>query len=115
MISRSFAQVLAFAHQETHLRAAKQEMDAQDAKWGQQDHPDGTSEELWGVARDLQRDLTDQRAQDGCLTWLSVLLEEVYEAAAEEAPDLLKKELVQVAAVALQWCQSIDRRGEVAP
>lgn len=47
---------------------------------------------------------------DGTVTWWHILREEVFEAAAEEDPDKLRAELVQVAAVALKWAEAIDRR-----
>ncbi len=51
--------------------------------------------------------------QWGCQNdnWRDILLEEVFEALAEEEPKELRKELVQVAAVAAQWVEAIDRRG----
>jgi hypothetical protein len=38
-------------------------------------------------------------------------LEEVFEAFAESSPDALRKELTQVAAVAVAWIEDIDSRG----
>lgn len=88
------------------------EMTRQDEKWGQQDHPDGT-----GNLRDIQaatnqKEVVDMLALSNALTWRAVLLEEVYEALAETDPARLKEELDQVAAVAIQWGLSIDRREE---
>ena len=45
--------------------------------------------------------------------WTAILVEEVGESArhvCEERPDKLREELVQVAAVAMQWINVIDRR-----
>jgi hypothetical protein len=42
--------------------------------------------------------------------WDVILMEEVYEALAEKDPDRLRAELVQVAAVAVQWIDCINRR-----
>jgi hypothetical protein len=84
----------------------------QDAKWGEQNHPDGT-----GLAPDMQRHLADEaralceRAfRDGFGAWAHILMEEVREANAESDPVKLRAELVQVAAVAIAWIGAIDRR-----
>lgn len=42
--------------------------------------------------------------------WSHVLLEEVYEALSETDPEKLREELVQVAAVAVSWCEDIDQQ-----
>lgn len=101
----------------------------QDAKWGEQNHPDGTG----GVARplmslgirceptlvhrasgtelaDAARLATDDAAKIDVVTWTDILLEEVFEALAESDPAVLRVELIQVAAVATQWAEAIDRR-----
>ena len=64
------------------------EMERQELTWGQQDHPD--------------------------IFWLAILTEEVGEAAKAilEHGDV-RRELVQVAAVALSWIQCIDRYEEL--
>lgn len=107
------------------------ECERQDAKWGEQDHLDGTGQEAQPllaltdtildedkacVIRDMLRSRTDwrfsgdpYRDRDG--TWTDILLEEVFEALAEDDPDRLYAELVQVAAVAVQWGEAIKRRG----
>ncbi|KOX45283.1 hypothetical protein ADL19_23445 [Streptomyces purpurogeneiscleroticus] len=100
---------------------------AQDEKWGEQNHPDGTGpREVFQVrymhelARDTRR-ATDAAAgktpgleHHGPLTWRHILLEEVFEALAEEKPAELRTELVQVAAVAAAWVEALDRRGRDA-
>lgn len=86
------------------------EREAQDAKWGEQNHPDGTSNELQCNA-DYARDLCDFAASRGTVTWQHILGEEFAEALAEEDPEKLRAELVQVAAVAVAWIEAIDRRG----
>lgn len=94
----------------------------QDVKWGQQNHTDGTGERvevipLWdGVDfADFAKKSTDFAARAGVVTWRDILLEEVAEAFAESDPDLLRAELVQVAAVAVQWVEAIDRRRAEPP
>jgi hypothetical protein len=49
-------------------------------------------------------------AQEGTTTWKHILREEFLEAMAEEDPEQLREELVQVAAVAVAWIEAIDRR-----
>jgi hypothetical protein len=86
------------------------ELDRQDARWGEQNHPDGTG--LTGdreLSDDVRR-FTDWMASTGNLTWRDILWEEVREAFAETDEDRLREELVQVAAVAANWVNAIDRR-----
>jgi hypothetical protein len=91
----------------------------QNAKWGEQNHPDGTGPDVhWGIngpARmirdDAKRD-TDEAAVAGAVTWLHIALEEMAEAFAEDDPAKLRTELLQVAAVCVQWVQAIDRRAD---
>lgn len=102
---------------------------AQDAKWGEQNYPDGTGPKTvplhqivrgpanivgdthfaFGLALQAKGD-TDRAAKAGTLTFRQVFLEEVFEAIAEEDPDHLRTELIQVAAVAVEWVEAIDRR-----
>ena len=91
------------------LQEVSDERARQDLKWGiQRTHPNGTSSRLWSHARDGSRRITDEAAQDGRLSWMHILQEEYYEALAEEDPDKIRAELVQVAAVAVAWIESID-------
>lgn len=91
------------------------EMRRQVAKWGIQNHvsftPDGvlTKYEWWAAKA---KAFCDQKADGGTVSWLDIFLEEVFEAAEEaEKGDIakLRMELVQVAAVATSWIESIDR------
>lgn len=101
----------------------------QDAKWGEQNHPDGTGPETtvldgiglrsgnMALARPGAHSLayfatltTNQRAEEGRVGWADILLEEVFEALAEDDATRLRTELIQVAAVATQWVETIDRR-----
>lgn len=101
------------------------ERSRQDEKWGEQDHPDDTgpiTRPLCGhgsadldlrTATELVahfRDTCDNRARRGSLGWSDILLKEVIEAVAESDPAQLRKELIQVAAVAVSWVEAIDRR-----
>jgi hypothetical protein len=83
---------------------------AQNEKWGEQNHPDGT-----GITGDDERaanarHVCQAMASIGQGCWRDVLWEEVAEAFAEKDPPALRAELVQVAAVAAAWIEAIDRR-----
>ncbi|MEV5828281.1 nucleoside triphosphate pyrophosphohydrolase [Spirillospora sp. NPDC052242] len=82
---------------------------AQERAWGVQDFPDGTGPAFTEHADRSKRDCADAAAS-GEPTWRHILTEEFYEALAESDPALLRKELVQTAAVAVQWIQALDRR-----
>ena len=96
----------------------------QDAKWGEQNHPDGTGPDAFVLRRtDINLDLRtgyelarifrhtcDEKHKKGEGTWLDILLEEAFEASGEETPAALRRELIQVAAVAVAWVEAIDRR-----
>ncbi|WP_330349613.1 hypothetical protein [Streptomyces sp. NBC_00582] len=82
----------------------------QDEKWGEQNHPDGTGQYPETIDADVAKMACQSAAEGGYLDWLHILREEVAEAFAESAPDRLRKELVQVAAVATAWIEAIDRR-----
>lgn len=108
-----------------NLARVARERTAQDMKWGEQNHPDGTgdNQSTWralesplfhetdstGVA-DAARDACNRNHQFGVGTWSDILLEEVAEAFAETEPRSLKEELLQVAAVAVAWVGAIERR-----
>ena len=95
------------------------ERERQDAKWGEQNHPDGTGP-TWPLviapmvnaetARILAQRMCQSAARHGSVTWQHILGEEFVEALAEEDPVKLRAELVQVAAVAVAWIEAIDRR-----
>ena len=89
-------------------------------KWGEQNHPNGTGPSKlpmpygsgsWSaaVAAESLKLITECASQIGQCTWLHILREEVFEAFAEKDPAKLRAELVQVAAVAVQWVEAIDR------
>jgi hypothetical protein len=90
-------------------RAVRDEREAQDAKWGEQNHPDGTERRRLRVAG-ASRSRCQRLAREGRVTWRHILDEEVQEALAEEDPAKLRTELIQVAAVAQAWAEAIDRR-----
>jgi hypothetical protein len=82
-------------------------------RWGQQDHPsflNHPSPREYGKHADRWKAINDARVEKGTLSWDGILLEEVYEALAEEDPIARRAELVQVAAVAAAEIEAIDRR-----
>jgi hypothetical protein len=96
------------------FQAISHERERQDAKWGEQNHPDGTADhaDYRRVQAEFRRAQCELAAASGGLTWRHILDEEVAEAFAESDPVKLRMELIQIAAVAVAWCQAIDRRGE---
>lgn len=96
----------------------------QNTKWGEQNHPDGTGPtsiplqsieggHLARYANEMARlatEATDEHAAKGRVTWADILLEEVFEALAESDVPALRTELIQIAAVATQWVEAIERR-----
>lgn len=92
------------------MREVWDERKRQDARWGEQDHPDGTGQPIDQVNASNRRIECDRAAKDGNLTFRHILSEEVAEAHAESDVEKLRAELVQVAAVAVCWIESLDRR-----
>lgn len=92
------------------------EREHQTAKWGVQSLPDGTGTMAWaryGIpSASTARRVCDEATRAGEVKWAHVLLEEVSEALHERNPARLRAELVQVAAVAVQWVEHLDRRGK---
>lgn len=86
------------------------ERERQDAKWGEQNHEDGTGGSWQIEAAFLARKRCERAFERNEGTWGHILSEEVYEALAESDPVRLRAELLQVAAVAQAWCEAIDRR-----
>lgn len=98
----------------------------QEQVWGEQNHPDGTGTDwVSGIipaygwkdpvaahVADLAKRDCKQAATRGTQTWLKIAREEMAEAFAETDPDKLRIELVQTAAVLVNWIQAIDRRPE---
>lgn len=92
------------------LAEVAEERRHQDAKWGEQNHPDGTGTKLDAATRELTRENCDAEHRAGRGAWRHILSEEVMEAYAESDPAKLRAELIQVAAVAVGWIEAIDRR-----
>ena len=97
----------------TVLGEVAAERSAQNAKWGEQNHPDGHGRNLypWYPSASGARARCDQYAAEGSVTWADIFAEEVCEANEEgDDPTRLRAELIQVAAVAVAWVECIDRR-----
>jgi hypothetical protein len=93
------------------LVETSQELKRQDEKWGVQNHPSGTGGRLGEALAHTLREFCEQQHKDGVGTWADILAEEVGEAFGElEGDGRLRAELIQVAAVCLNWVSSIDRR-----
>lgn len=95
------------------------ELDAQFEKWGEQNHPfisDGAAgvtaiRAHFAWEAEDEQNSNDWAAKNGKLDWRGILLEEVYEALAEENAKRAVTELIQVAAVAIQAAASTQRNG----
>ncbi|MEU5939389.1 hypothetical protein ABZ807_09380 [Micromonospora sp. NPDC047548] len=100
----------AVRHTNGVLEEIRAERQRQDAKWGEQNHPDGTGGPVMRREADEMRARCQFLAGLGAVDWRAILLEEAYEAMAEDDPVKLRAELLQVAAVAVAWVEAIDRR-----
>lgn len=85
----------------------------QEARWGEQNHPDVVSGMVYLISPgDHFKVITEDRADRGRCSYADILLEEVAEAIDEAlAGDKakLRTELIQVAAVATKWVEKLDR------
>lgn len=79
----------------------------QEEKFPNQHLPLGTGG--WSIEVVVWRNYCDEAAAQGRLTWRHILLEEFYEALAEEDPAKCRAELVQLAAVCVRTIEDIDR------
>lgn len=89
---------------------------AQDKKWGVRDQDlAGGGCQFHGLpSAEAAQEACDKAAERGDISWTDILVEEVAEfVEAAESGDVLnaRKELIQVAAVALAAIENIDRRG----
>lgn len=92
------------------LADVNRERVAQDGKWGEQNHRDGTGGAQDQTVAALARQTCDDAFAAGVGSWALILTEEYAEALAESDPAKLRAELIQVAAVAVAWVEAIDRR-----
>ncbi len=101
------------------LAEVAEERARQDAKWGQQDHPMGGAEDIRGWTWQELGEGLEMQARAGLArapSFASILAEEVGEAlqVLDDAARL-RAELVQVAAVAVQMVEVLDRRAASVP
>lgn len=91
------------------------EMEQQDAKWGLQHHNNGTGSWDYSLRAESEKSANDEAVKRDALTWSGILLEEVYEALAEKGQVRLREELIQSAAVIVQWVADLDRTESGVP
>lgn len=82
----------------------------QHAKWGEQNWPDGTGGAAEATFATAAKEICDLSVRLGKCTFSNILREEFHEVMAESDPAKLRTELIQLAAVAVQWAEAIDRR-----
>lgn len=76
-------------------------------KWGLQTLPNGTGSPLFKSMAAHAKQLCQAAARAETLTWMDIANEEFLEAMAEEDPQKLRTELLQLAAVAVQWAEAL--------
>jgi len=84
----------------------------QDEKWGEQNHSmlhQGYSQ-FWDEVISKQLTSTRKRIERGNFGWFDILLEEFCEAFLEKEEEGQRKEMIQVAAVAVEIIESLDRK-----
>lgn len=101
----------------TELEETESELKRQDERWGQQDHPDVSLNHHGepfltpvSILLDQVREMDKEARETGTLGWDLILLEEALESLDEPDDEKRIEELIQVAAVALQWVKAIRRR-----
>lgn len=113
------------------LRLVAAERERQRAKWGDGGHPDVGAEhfegdDLFAHTKRLRERVEAGKAHPDGAGWLEILLEEVGEARdaaeyvsvadthteLEEKRAELRRELAQVAAVAVAWLEDLERRAQ---
>jgi hypothetical protein len=103
------------------LDEVKQEQERQVEKWGIRTQPDYSENDCYFDSveiRDLAYTLKwrcNTNAKDDTISWTDIFTEEVFEALDEAAngnTQLLREELIQVAAVCASWIEDIDTRNK---
>lgn len=92
---------------------------AQDAKWGEQNHPilpiDPSMEHHLRMEERQARAVYERHADEGMVSWYDILREEFCEVFIERNPPAQRHELIQVAAVAVAMVECIDRASKNVP
>ncbi len=83
----------------------------QDARWGEQNHPDGTGGGGRNTWCAIARNSCDRATREGRLTWAHILDEEAAEVLAETNKKKLYIELCQTSAVCVAWMEKLRREG----
>lgn len=92
------------------LPTVQQEINKQDEKWGEQNHPCRNVLLTYKLnSPDYYKEVCDERAQVGTVTWADIALEELSEAIYEEDIYKRKEEVIQLGAVCVQWAAKIER------
>lgn len=87
----------------------KAERDRQDARWGKQLHPNGTSTKFKPLA-DAARNACRAADTNGMNTWAHIVREEFWEVLSETDRDKLRGELIQLIAVNVAWVECLDEQ-----
>jgi hypothetical protein len=89
----------------------REERERQDKKWGPQNHPSFTEwAQGYGIPTEDEAEVNcDAAFALGHGTWSHILIEELAEAVFAKTEEKRKEELIQVAAVAIAWIESIER------
>lgn len=88
----------------------RDERRSQDEKWGEQNHVDDTGYSYLKEKAAIAKRECDTAFASGNGSWRLILREEFCEVLAETDPAKVREELIQVAAVAVNWIEAIDRR-----
>lgn len=97
------------------LDLVREELMRQRKLFGEQNHPSHPHDvpQAMRSTANMMRDICNQKAVEKAVTWSDILAEEFYEALSEPDEEKLKTELVQVAAVCMNWLDCINRRQEI--
>lgn len=81
----------------------------QEARWGKQRHPNGTSIKFKPLA-DAARNATRAADANGQTTWGHIAREEFWEVMSETDRVKLREELIQLGAVVIAWVECLDEQ-----
>lgn len=80
----------------------------QNVLWGIQDHADNTFPLAFD--EDTAKRICEKAFREGKGSWAHILFEEFCEVMCAKTVGDMREELIQLAAVATQWVEAIDRR-----
>lgn len=95
------------------LKEIAKERKRQHKLWGEQNHLMTSNALHPRYKQDVEtaKKICDFRTRQGIVTWYNILKEEFCEVFAESDPVKQREELIQVAAVAVQIIEYLDRKG----